>query len=128
MTVVNFRTLVSSCIPVSSEPCRPSTSFGAAGVSSHPLQDVSVGRVITLSSPRVSPGVANVSSVPLHNVSADEVVASSSHQASTRVADLSSVRVVDESGVMATSSPLAGNQIPPGGTDLISQKRDRSGE
>ena len=87
-----------------------------------------MGRVVTSSSLRVSAGVANVSSVPLHNVSADEIVASSSHQASTRVADLSSVHVVDESGVMATSCPFAGNQNPSGVTDLISQRRDRSGE
>ena len=59
MTVVNFRTLVCSCVPVSSEPCRPSTSFGAAGVSSHPLHDVSVGRGVASSSLRVSPGVVS---------------------------------------------------------------------
>ena len=65
---------------------------------------------------------------PMQNVSADQVVASCSHQASSRKADISSIHVIDESGVMATSSPIAGsNQILSGGTDLVSRKRDRSG-
>ena len=140
MTVVNFRTLVSSCIPVSGEPCRPSTGFGAAGsskrdsaraagVSSFPSRDVSVGQLIASSSLQVSPGAAEISSIPVQNVSVDQVVASSSHQASTRAADISSIPVIDESDVMVTSSPIAGsNQFFSGGTGLISRKRDRSGE
>ena len=105
---------------MTSDPCRPSTSVGAAAVSSRSLHDVSVGRLIASSNLRISPGAANVSG--------EEILASSSHQASTRVADLSSVHAVDESGMMTTSSPVAGNQNPSGGTDVISQKRDYSSE
>ena len=111
MTVVDFRSLISSCIPVASDPCRPSTSVGAAGMSSHSFHDASAGRVIAAANLRISPDAANVSG--------EELLASSSHQASTRVADLSSSRVLNESGMMATSSPVA---------DLTSQRRDRSGE
>ena len=95
-------------------------SGGAAGMSLHSFHDTSAGRVIAASNLRISPDAANVSG--------EELLASSSHQASTRVADLSSIHAVDESGMMATSSPVAGSQNPPGGTDLTSQRRDRSGE
>ena len=111
MTVVDFRSLISSCIPVASDPCRPSTSGGAGGVSSRSFHDTSAGRVLAESNVRISPDAANVIG--------EELLASSSHQASTRVADLSSSRILNESGMMATSSPVA---------DLTSQRRDRSGE
>ena len=111
MNVVDLRSLISSCIPVASEPCRPSTSGGAGGVSSRFFHDNSGGRVLAEADVRISPNAANISG--------EELLASSSHQASTRVADLSSSRVLNESGMMATSSPMA---------DLTSQRRDRSGE
>ena len=111
MNVVDLRSLISSCLPVSSEPCRPSTSGGAGGVSSRFFHSNSGGRVLAEADVRISANAANISG--------EELLASSSHQASTRVADLSSSRVLNESGMMATSSPVA---------DLTSQRRDRSGE
>ena len=110
MEVVDLRSLIQSCCPVPS--CgRPSTSGGAGGVSSRFLHSTSGGRVVADTGVHLSanPG----------NVSGEELLASSSHRASTQVADLSASRVLNESGVNATSSPVA---------DLTSQRRDRSGE
>ena len=140
MSIVNFRTLVSSCIAVSGEPCRPSTSSGAVGssvrdsaratgVSSLPMRDVSGGQVIAPSSLQVSAGVADISSIPVRDVSGDQVIASSSLQVSAGAADISPITIIDESDVMVTSSPIAGSkQFFNKGTRLISRKRDRSGE
>ena len=110
MEVVDLRSLIQSCCPVPSDG-RPSTSGGAGGVSSRFLHSNSGGRVVADTGVHLSanPG----------NVSGEELLASSSHHASTRVADLSASRVLNESGVNATSSPVA---------DLTSQRRDRSGE
>ena len=109
MHVTDLRSLVQSCVPVPSDG-RPSTSGGAGGVSSRFLHSNSGGRVVADTGVHLSanPG----------NVSGEELLASS-HWASTRVADLSASRVLNESGVNATSSPVA---------DLTSQRRDRSGE
>ena len=112
MSVVNFRTLVSSCIAVSGEPCRPSTSSGAVG-----------------SSVRDSARATGVSSLPMRDVSGGQVIASSSLQVSAGPADISSIPIIEESDVMVTSSPIAGsNQFFSSGTGLIARNRDRSGE
>ena len=89
----------------------PSTSGGAGGTSSRCVHSTSGGPVVADSAVRLSaiPG----------NVSGEELLASSSHRASTQVADLSTSRVLDVSGVNATSSPVA---------DLESRTRDRSGK
>ena len=89
----------------------PSASGGAGGTSSRCVHSTSGGRVVADSAVRLSaiPG----------NVSGEELLASSSHRASTQVADLSASRVLDVSGVNATSSPVA---------DLESRTRDRSGK
>ena len=110
MEVVDLRSLIQSCCPVPSV-VRPSTSGGAGGVSSRFLHSNSGRRVLTDTGVHLAanPG----------NVSGEELLASSSHRASTQVADLSASRVLNESGVNATSSPVA---------DLTSRTRDRSGE
>ena len=110
MNVVDLRSLVQSCVPVVSD-CRPSTSGRAGGVSSRFFHSNSGGRLLAEADVRISANAANTSG--------EELLASSSHLASTRVADLSSSRVLNESGMIATSNPMA---------DLTSQKRDRSGE
>ena len=108
MNVIDLRSPVQGCVPVPSD-CRPSTRGGAGGVSSRFIHSNSGGRVLPEAGVHMAANAGNVSG--------EELLASSSHQASTRVADLSSSRVLNESGVMATSSPVA---------DLTSQRRDRS--
>ena len=110
MEVVDLRSLIQSCCPVPSDG-RPSTSGGAGGVLSRFLHSNSGGQVVADTGVHLSanPG----------NVSGEELLASSSHRPSTQVAELSDSRVLNESGVNATSSPVA---------DLTSQTRDRSGE
>ena len=105
MEVVDLRSMIQGCQPV------PSTSGGAGGISSRCFHSTSGGRVVADTAVRLSvnPG----------NVSGEELLASSSHRASKQVADLSASRVLNESGVNATSSPVA---------DLESRTRDRSGK
>ena len=104
MEVIDLRSMIQSLQPV------PSTSGGGGGISSRFFHSSS-GRVIADSA-------VHVSAIP-GNVSGEELLASSSHRASTHVADLSTSRVLDVSGVNATSSPVA---------DLESRTRDRSGK
>ena len=104
MEVIDLRSMIQSLQPV------PSTSGGAGGISSRCFHSTSA-RVIADS-------VVHMSAIP-GNVSGEELLASSSHRASTHVADLSTSRVLDVSGVNATSSPVA---------DLESRTRDRSGK
>ena len=105
MEIVDLRSMFQSFQSV------PSASGGAGGTSSRCVHSTSGGRVVADSAVRLSaiPG----------NVSGEELLASSSHRASTQVADLSASRVLDVSGVNATSSPVA---------DLESRTRDRSGK